>query len=335
MKIISTESSYYSVDAMSGIYKFGEPDFGPVLFHKFGVKELPHQMIDAMRKHPKVNLYEKGVPKTAMSYYEHPLLNNLETFRRSTSSEPSLRNLLREETRGVNRMLRFDLSSLSSRWKKDFAGAMDDVHEQRDPRLVVGKLNVLGRSVAVDSFTYYAMGGALPEDITGSPKEWNKIARLRMIYTVPMTKERLDLLLKNTVVKSRGRHYSPATLDEMYLIHQLGQLNGTVQSNSGELVDNERVVGLSFSPKLYEEYLDRNGTPRPEHTGSVTEYSHFVKPVDVVTANVRTRARKNIEKASHDYFVANMLKENDVKWNDPVYKDFAKNRRVLEFDDKK
>ncbi len=134
-------------------------------------------------------------------------------------------------------------------------------------------------------------------------------------------------------MKSRGRHYSPAVLDEMYLIHQLGQLNGTVHSNSGELVDNERVVGLSFLPKVYEEYLDRNGTPRPEHTGFVRDYSHFVKPVDVVTANVRMRARRNIEEASHDYFVANMLKENDDKWNDPVYKDFAKNRRVMEFDD--
>ncbi len=182
---ISKESSYYSVDAMSGVYKYGEPDFSPVLRHKFGVDEMLHHMRDVMRKHPKLNVYEKGVPKTAISYYEHPFLNNLETLSRSTSSVPITRTLLWEETRGVNRMLRFDLTSLSSRWRKDFAGVMDDVREQRDPRLVVGKLNALGRSVAVDSFTHYAMGGALPDDITGSPKEWNEIARLRMRYSEP------------------------------------------------------------------------------------------------------------------------------------------------------
>ena len=332
---ISREDFFLSVDTLSGTYKYREPDFTPMLHHKFGVDELPPSMVTMMQKvaNPKLHVYQKGVPKTITSYYGHPFINNIETFRKTTSTQPIVRNFLWEETRGLNRFLRFDLSSLSARWKKDFGGVLNDISEQRDPRLVVGKLNALGRSVAVDSFTHYAMGGALPDEIIGPPKEWNKVARLRMRYSEPLTKERLERLLKNTVVKSRNRHYSPAVLDELYLIHQLGQLSGTVNSNSSELVDNEKVVGLSYPPKVYEEYLDRNGVPAPTHTGHVEEYFHFVKPVSIVTANVRTRARQNIEEASHDYFVANLLKEHDVKWNDPVYKNFAKNRRVLELDD--
>ncbi len=335
-RAISRSDYFYSVDTMSRIHKFGEPDFSDVLFHKFGVDELPPSMIDIMQKvgNSKLKVYEKGVPKTITSYYDHPFLNNLESFRNITSSEPRVRKFLWEETRGLNRFLRYDLSSLSARWKRDFGGVVNDISEKRDPRLVVGKLNSLGRSVAADSFTHFAMGGAVPDDIIGPPKEWNKVARLRMRYSEPLSKDRLEPLLKNTVVKSMGRRlYSPAILDEVYLIHQLGQMSGTVHSNSSDLVDNEKVVGLSYPPKVYEEYLDRNGTPAPAHTGHVEEYSHFVKPVSIVTANVKTRARQNIEEASHDYFVANMLKEHGVKWNDPVYKNFSKNRRVMELDD--
>ncbi len=333
---ISKSDYFYSVDTMSRIHKYGEPDFGDVLFHKFGVDSVPPSLSNIMETvgNSKKSVFEKGVPKTVTSYYDHPLLNNLESFRDMTSSFPPVRKYLWEETRGLNRFFRYDLSSLSARWKKDYGTVMNDIAEKRDPRLVVGKLNALGRSVAADSFTHFAMGGAVPDDIIGPSKEWNKVARLRMRYSEPLSKDRLEPLLKNTVVKSMERRlYSPAVLDEVYLIHQLGQMSGSLNANSSDIVDNEKVVGLSYPPKVYEEYLDRNGTPAPAHTGHVEEYSQFVKPVSIVTANVKTRSRQNLEEASHDYFVANMLKEHGVKWNDPVYKNFAKNERVMELGD--
>ncbi len=250
---ISKSDYFYSVDTMSRIHKFGEPDFGAVLFHKFGVDELPPSMINTMEKvdNSKLKVFEKGVPKTVTSYYDHPLLNNLESFRNMTSSLPPVRKFLWEETRGLNRFLRYDLSSVSARWKKDFGTVMNDIAEKRDPRLVVGKLNALGRSVAADSFTHFAMGGAVPDDIIGPPKEWNKVARLRMRYSEPLSKERLEPLLKNIVVKSMGRRlYSPAILDEVYLIHQLGQMSGTVHSNTSDLVDNKKLLAYRILLKF-------------------------------------------------------------------------------------